>query len=121
MPTEAYHDRLRNQMLAREAARLSQPPPEADRRGRPQTASTKRKLSAAQFQCHKARAINAGGVSRIRRERWQRGLTISAAAQLALIAPRTFQRAERDPDSVAAPTVRRIAAAFKVSPSELAD
>lgn len=106
--------------LAEQAASYREPPRRRRRGGgRPQRASTRRKLSQHQFERHRARALEQAAIAPLRRVRLERGLTLDQAAKRALVSPRTFRRAEQDPESVSPPSWARIAASLKLPPAAL--
>jgi len=106
-------------LLARHAAANAEPFRGRRRRGRRQTATTRRKLKEKQRVNHAARALQAGGLSPLRAARLDAGLTLGDAASKALISERSFRRAEADPKTVSPLTLARIAAALNLRPSEL--
>lgn len=89
------------------------------RRGRPQRQVTRAKLSQIQFDAHRARALAQTDLAPLRRVRLERGLTLDQAAKRALVSPRTFRRAEQEPDRVSAASWARIAHSLKLPPSAL--
>lgn len=87
-------------------------------KGRKQRPETRRKLARAQFEHHRALALQTD-VSPLRRARLDAGLTLNEAAKRAHVSERTFQRAEVSPASVSAASFARICASFKLPPAEL--
>lgn len=87
--------------------------------GRAHSAATRRVLSQRRFDAHRREAERAG-VSKLRRVRLDRGLTIERCASMALISRKAWSRAERGLP-VTPLTWARICKSLNVAPSALRD